>query len=420
MSTAGSAPLSQPLSASEQVRLTLFRILAVLRVVVLGYAVVVNLGRLDEMARPGLAWAGLAAMAAWTVLADLVHEVRRGIGTWFYVLDVAVTCGALLLTLATHSQVMRERGDSSLPTLWVMGAVLAVSVGIGWWQAVLAAVAVSVVDVAVRVETTTNTWANIFLLTLAAAAVGAMATALCRSAVARAAAERLQAALDERARLARAVHDGVLQVLAMVQRRARDRPDLEDLGRLAAEQEASLRALVQYDARAATRDGTEGAPFETVAALPPQDKRQARPTSRELDLAHAVQQVAGSHTLSTPGRPVLLPAAVVAEVVAAVAECLLNVRRHVAEDARAWVLVEDLEDEVVVTVRDEGSGISATRLAEASTEGRMGVSGSIVGRMEDLGGRAELTTGPTIGTEWELHVPRTAPDQEGRPRDRAP
>lgn len=387
-----SAPVEPDLGAAAQVRVTLFRILAVLRVAVLGYAVVVNAGRMDEMARPGLAWAGLAGMALWTVVADLVHEVRRRVGAWFYVLDVAVACGALLLTLATHSDVMQERGASSLPTLWVMGAVLAVSVGHGWWQAVVAAVCVSVVDVAVRVETTTNTWANIFLLVLAAAAVGAMATALCRLAEARAAAERLQAALEERARLARAVHDGVLQVLALVQRRSHEHPDLADLGRLAAEQEASLRALVQYDARS---------PQQRAAVA--------------TDLVAALQEVAGGRSLSVPGRPVLLPAPVVGEVAAAVAECLVNVRRHVGEDAPAWVLVEDLEDEVVVTVRDEGPGIAPHRLAEADGEGRMGVSGSIVGRLADLGGRAELATGPTIGTEWELHVPRTAPDQEGRP-----
>lgn len=401
MTLAGPGPAPVVDSAADQVRLTLFRILAVLRLVVLVYAVAVNVGRMDEMGRPGLAWAGLAFMALWTVAADLVHEYRRAVGVWFYALDVVVACAVLLLTLLTHSDSMQERGAASLPTLWVLGSVLAVSVGIGWWQGVLAALAVSVVDVAVRVETTTNTWANIFLLVVAAAAVGAMASALARTAEARAATERLRAVMEERARLSRAVHDGVLQVLALVQRRAGDRPDLPDLadlGRLAAEQEASLRSLVQYDARSALA-GPAGTPGET-------------------DLVQALQSVAGSHSLSTPGKPVPLPAAVVAEVVAAVGECLLNIRRHVSEDARAWVLVEDLDAEVVVTVRDDGPGIPADRLAQASAEGRLGVSGSILGRMHDLGGRAELTTGPTIGTEWELHVPRPLRrDQEERPHD---
>lgn len=387
-------------SPSEQVQRTLFRILAALRVVVWLYAVAVNIGRTDEMARPALAWTGLGAMAVWTVVANAVHERARRCPLWFYVADVAVASLSLLLTLATHSDSMQRQGVASLPTLWVMGAVLAAAVGLGWWQGLLAAVCVSVVDVAVRIGssagTSPTTWTNIFLLMLAAAAVGRMSTALCRAAEARAAADRLQAALEERARLARVVHDGVLQVLAMVQRRTQGSPEYGDLARLAAEQEASLRSLVQYDARSAARPaaaaGGDGA-----------------------DLVLALEQVVGGHSLSVPGGRVLLPGPVVAEVTAAVSECLLNVARHVGDDAGAWVLVEDLEDEVVVTVRDEGPGITAGRLDAAVAEGRMGVSGSIRARMRDLGGRAELSTGPTIGTEWELHVPRRT-DQEGDAR----
>jgi signal transduction histidine kinase len=392
-----SSPVTQTYTPAEQVRRTLFRIVAALRVAVLVYAVVVNLGRADEFARPVLAAGALGAMGVWTVVADLTYELRRHRPSWFFVLDVAVACGFLLLTLATHSQELQEQGASSLPTLWVAGAVLAMAVGLGWWQGLVAAVCIAVVDVSVRVETSPNTWANIFLLMLAGAAVGAMSSALCRSAEARAAAERMQATLEERARLARVVHDGVLQVLAMVQRRAQDVDDLGDLARLAAEQEASLRALVQYDARTAA----------TSSAAAPS-------APSEGDLVHALEHVTGGHSLSGPGGSVVLPAPVVAEVTAAVSECLLNVTRHVGEQARAWVLVEDLDDEVVVTVRDEGPGIAADRLTTAVAEGRMGVSGSIRGRLKELGGRAELTTGPTIGTEWELHVPRTTTGERGQ------
>ena len=51
---------------------------------------------------------------------------------------------------------------------------------------------------------------------------------------------------SERARLARAVHDGVLQVLALVQRRGAELGgEAAELGRLAGEQEAALRALIR-------------------------------------------------------------------------------------------------------------------------------------------------------------------------------
>jgi signal transduction histidine kinase len=60
---------------------------------------------------------------------------------------------------------------------------------------------------------------------------------------------------------------------------------------------------------------------------------------------------------------------------------------------------------VAVSVRDEGPGIPQGRLDAAAGEGRLGVSESIRGRLAELGGTAELHTGPG-GTEWELSVPR--------------
>ena len=68
------------------------------------------------------------------------------------------------------------------------------------------------------------------------------------------------------------------------------------------------------------------------------------------------------------------------EVDAAVANALDNVVAHAGADARAYVLLEDLDDSVVVSVRDDGAGIAAGRLEEAAGEGRVGVSKSIVGR----------------------------------------
>lgn len=106
-------------------------------------------------------------------------------------------------------------------------------------------------------------------------------------------------------------------------------------------------------------------------------------------------------TVATPGRSVVLPGSVVDALLGAVGACLDNVRLHVGLTAPAWVLLEDHGDTVVVSVRDEGPGIPEGRLVEARQQGRLGVQSSICGRLEEIGGRAEVHTGGW-GTEWEL------------------
>ena len=100
------------------------------------------------------------------------------------------------------------------------------------------------------------------------------------------------------------------------------------------------------------------------------------------DLVTALGTLAGRPgvEVALPGGAVTMPAERVAELVAAVSACLDNVRVHVGADARAWVFLEDLGDEVELSVRDEGPGIPEGRLTEAEAQGRLGVTGSIRGR----------------------------------------
>ena len=107
-----------------------------------------------------------------------------------------------------------------------------------------------------RTDPTGTTWGNIFLLLLAAGVVGYSTSLIGEATEARAEAERIAAAMAERARLARAVHDGVLQVLTLVQRRGTELGgEAAELGRLAGEQESALRALVQGNAAATAAAG---------------------------------------------------------------------------------------------------------------------------------------------------------------------
>ena len=67
-------------------------------------------------------------------------------------------------------------------------------------------------------------------------------------------ATEVEAASRERERLARDIHDSVLQVLALVQRRGAEAGGAAaELGRLAGQQEAALRALMGGGIEAARR-----------------------------------------------------------------------------------------------------------------------------------------------------------------------
>ena len=59
-------PGARPEVAADQVETTLFRALAVLRGVVLLYAVILNAVRWDEFARPWLAWVVVGGIVVWS------------------------------------------------------------------------------------------------------------------------------------------------------------------------------------------------------------------------------------------------------------------------------------------------------------------------------------------------------------------
>jgi signal transduction histidine kinase len=343
-------------------------------------------------------------MVAWTVFATWAYDAPRRRGLPLLLADFLLAAAALASTPYVQSDAMLARHASTLPSFAIITAVLAWAVARGWVWGLGAALVMSLVDLSVHTSPNGTTWGNIFLLLLAAGVVGYSTSLIREASEARAEAERIAAVLSERARLARAVHDGVLQVLALVQRRGTELGgEAAVIGRLAGDQEAALRALVQGEvpARGPT---TEPA---TRARTGPSGGGQGGPADRpqDADLVSALSAlVSRSVTVSGPGGEVRLSVEVVHEVRSVVRACLDNVERHVGPDAPAWVLVELIGDTVVVTVRDEGPGIAPGRLEQARSEGRLGVSESIQGRMTAIGGEAALVTGPGQGTEWELSL----------------
>jgi signal transduction histidine kinase len=358
----------------------MFRWLAVLRVIVLINAVVLVVYRFDNVQRPVAAAICAAVMVAWTgfsIWAYLEPARRRPL---LLLADLAVA-----VALIAMSPVVKGAGFSAtIPGFWVMAALLAWAVHWRWVGGLVAGLVLSAVDLSVRQDVAQVNYANAFLLVLGGTIIGFLVESLQLMAAERDRAQRSAAAAVERARLARAVHDGVLQVLALVQRRG---PELGTegvaLGRLAGEQEIALRTLIRA-----------------------QDAVLPGPNEAMVDLATALSALGTRPGVSvaTPAVVVEVPRAVATELVGAVGACLDNVQRHVGPGQPSWVLLEAFLDRVEVSVRDEGPGIPEGRLHEAEAEGRLGVVESIQGRLRDLGGTATLHTGPG-GTEWELVAP---------------
>ncbi len=372
---------------SPSVETSMYRPLAVLRVLLLVNAVGLFVYR-GLTARNG-PWSNtdhvtsavlvMAVLALWTGVAVWAYgrpERRRAL---LLVLDLLVALAAILVSPLVKGPSLQ----ATLPGFWVVGAVLAWAVHWRWVGGSVAAIAVALADLSIRSTFTTVQYGNILVLLLCGLIVGYASGLLKQMAAARDHAQREAAVARERAQLARVVHDGVLQVLSLVQRRGTELGgEVAELGELAADQEAALRALVQR-------------------------RTTASPVGSE-DLAGALSDLqSGLVTVSVPGSPVVMPAGVVREVLAVVSSCLDNVRRHVGEDAAAWVALEDRGDHVVVSVRDNGPGIPPDRLEVARAEGRLGVAESIQGRVSDLGGTAELVSAPGQGTEWDFTLPKT-------------
>jgi signal transduction histidine kinase len=352
----------------------------VLRVVFLVNAVGLNVFRADNFDRPVAGWLCVALMVAWTAFAIWAYAdpPRRGIS--LLSADLAVALALIVL-----SPVVKGDGfEATVPGFWVAGALLAWAVRYHWVGGLAAGVLLGATDLLTRDDIDQNNYGNLFLLVIGGPIVGFMAKSLQEMAAERDQAERAAATAAERARLARVVHDGVLQVLALVQRRGTELGgEAAELGRLAGEQESALRTLIRS-----------------------QDSLRTSIPAGITDLAAELERFGARPgvTVATPGTVVELPAAVVTELVAVVAACVDNVERHVGVGAPAWILLEAFTDRVELTVRDEGPGIPDGRLEQAAADGRLGVAESIRGRITDLGGKATLTTGPS-GTEWELVVP---------------
>ncbi|MBT2210500.1 MULTISPECIES: ATP-binding protein [Actinomadura] len=181
---------------------------------------------------------------------------------------------------------------------------------------------------------------------------------------------------QERAELAAHIHDSVLHTLTLIQRNAADPREVQ---RLARSQERTLRTWL-YQPRAD--------PDQTFAAA-------IREAAGEVEDDHGVpiEVVCVGDTVLDERLGAALQAA---------REAMVNAAKY-AEAPSVSVYAEVAGEEIAIFVRDRGKGFDLDQVPED----RMGVRGSIIGRMERNGGKATVRTAPGEGTEVRLEIRRS-------------
>jgi signal transduction histidine kinase len=362
----------------------LWRGVVILRIITAAFAIAAIIVHHGGYDRPDLGWAALVGIVGWTVLTCLAYSYDVTRRSHVIVIDLLVTIalmGCSLVVLSPEQLTEVSQRAPLLPTVWACGPVVAAAVHTGRLTGALSGVAVAGMEIWLRGAVTTDLACDALLLIGTGFVLGMAATAARQATEQLRRAARAEAATAERERLARSIHDSVVQVLARVRSRGGQLGgEAGELARLAGEQEIALRCL--------------------FSATPPD-------VTGEQDLAAALQSLASPRVeVSVPATAVTLPVGDVEELIAVVREALANTARHGGLEAKSWVLVEDFGAEVVLTVRDNGPGVDSGQLVEAESGGRMGVSRSIRGRVAALGGTVTLGTGPGRGTEWEVRLAR--------------
>jgi signal transduction histidine kinase len=189
-------------------------------------------------------------------------------------------------------------------------------------------------------------------------------------------AERRISLAQAREEISRTLHDGVLQTLALVQRRSSD----PDVVRLAHDQERELREFLFGSPTAVSGGGEVGA-----------------------RLRHAVARFEDHHgatakVVLAPDMPTLRPQ-VADALLGAVTEALTNAGKH-GQAQTVTVYAEPVDGSVFCSVKDDGDGFDPASVPEG-----VGIERSIRGRVTEVGGRVEVDGRPGRGTEVRCWLP---------------
>ncbi len=323
----------------------------------------------------------MVVVVAWTVFITVLLRSPTARSLWVHLADTSVTCA---IVVATPLVTTTPYGGYSLAGYWMLGCSLYAAVLRGPVAGVASTMAAALALLTIPPQVTAARFDLILASLLMAVCVGVLITQFKHTITEQERARIRSVALGERERLARIVHDGALQVLALVEREGPELgPRGARLAELARQSENELRTLI--------RDREIIDDSSTLA----------------VDLAaHLDKYETGSVTVSTMAGRVMVPRLIAEEVEATLLEALKNVERHAGPGAKAWVLLDQEDDqEIILWVRDDGAGMNPAQIDQASERGRLGIRDSIIGRVTALGGSAVIKSTPGQGTEWELRFP---------------
>lgn len=178
---------------------------------------------------------------------------------------------------------------------------------------------------------------------------------------------------QERAEVAAHVHDSVLHTLTLIQRNANDP---REVARLARSQERDLRAWL-YQPKSDSAQMFAAAVQEIVA---------------EVEDGHGIPiDVVCVGDCELDDR--------IGAMIQAARESMVNAAKHSGAPSIS-VYAEVEGDRLEIFIRDRGKGFDL----DGVQEDRMGVRGSIIGRMERHGGTARVRSAPGEGTEIKLEL----------------
>ncbi len=267
----------------------------------------------------------------------------------------------------------------SLGWAWPLAGIMAVGVSMGSGPGALVGLAVAagragapiVAGAPAEDVIGTGLGSTTLLFVLGGALAGRVSSRL-RSA------DRALAEAHAREEVARTLHDGVLQTLAVFERRAEP-----DLARLARSTERELREYLFGAGTTAEHGG--------AADLGPALRQAA---ARIEDAYGPTTQV-----ILAPDLPTLSgPSA--AALVGAVGEALTNAAKH-GEPNRITVYVEPHESGgISCSIRDDGKGFEPDEMVEG-----VGITRSIRDRISEVGGSVDIIGRPGAGTDVRICVP---------------